>query len=376
MSFALDAEHRAVRETARDFAETELRPIVLEWEEKREFPDHVLRSFSDLDMRGFRVDPEYGGNGMDMLAHVIVVEELSKVWPSAGFKLSEPLVRAIRSFGSEAQKRKYLPRLTSDASVDAIALSEPDHGTDFAGIETTAERVGEGYLLNGTKMWCTNAGDADYIGVAAKTDPDERRDGISIFVVDADTDGVRVEPPLDLFVHRASNTHEIVLNDCFVPEEDLLGEKNRGFYHMMEGLNDSRIQAAARGLGIAAGAYQEGLTYAQEREAFGHPVADFQAIKHKLADMKIDVEAARHLVYEAARKCDNDQSYTLESSIAKVFASETAREVATEAVQIHGGYGVSNEFLVSVFYRDAKVIEIYDGTNEIQRTIIANEVLG
>lgn len=375
MDASLGAEHQAVRETARDFAENELRPIVLEWEEKQEFPDHVLESFSDLDMRGFRVDPQYGGNGMDMLAHVIVVEEISKVWPSAGFKLSEPLTRAIRSIGSEEQKREYLPQLTSGRSVDAIALSEPDHGSDFAGIQTTAERVEGGYLLNGTKMWCTNAGDADYIGVAAKTDPEESRDGISVFIVDANTSGVKVEPPLDLFVHRASNSHEVVLNDCFVPEENLLGEENRGFYHMMDGLNDSRIQAAARGLGIAAGAYQEALAYAKDREAFGQPIADFQAIKHKIADMRVRIEAARHLVYDAARKCDDDKPYTLESSMAKVFASEAAREVATEAVQIHGGYGVSNEFLVSVFYRDAKVVEIYDGTNEIQRTIIANEVL-
>jgi alkylation response protein AidB-like acyl-CoA dehydrogenase len=372
----MDEEHRAVRQTAREFAESELRPIVLEWESEREFPDRILESFSELAMRGFRVDPEYGGNGMDMLAHVVVVEEISKVWPSAGFKLSEPLIRAINAFGNERQKREFLPQLTSGDAVDAIALSEPDHGTDFAGIRTTAERVQDGYLLNGTKMWCTNAGDAEYIGVAAKTDPEERRDGISIFVVDADADGVEVEPPLDLFVHRASNSHEVVFDDCFVPEERLLGEENRGFYHMMDGLNDSRIQAAARGLGIAAGAYQEALAYAQERETFGKRIADFQAIKHKLADMKIKVEAARHLVYEAARKCDAGEEYTVESSMAKVFASEAAREVATEAVQIHGGYGVSNEFLVSVLYRDAKVIEIYDGTNEIQRTIIGNEILG
>jgi len=303
MAGPVDSEHQAVRQTARDFAESELRPIALEWESKREFPDSILQSFSELDMRGFRVDPEYGGNGMEMLAHVIVVEEFSKVWPSAGFKLSEPLIRAIRAFGSEDQKQEFLPQLTSGPAVDAIALSEPDHGTDFAGIKTTAERIEGGYVLNGTKMWCTNAGDAEYIGVAAKTDPGERRDGISIFVVDADAEGVQVEPALDLFVHRASNSHEVVFDDCFVPEERLLGEENQGFYHMMDGLNDSRIQAAARGLGIAAGAYQEALAYAQEREAFGQQIADFQAIKHKLADMKIKVAAARHLVCTGRRSC-------------------------------------------------------------------------
>jgi alkylation response protein AidB-like acyl-CoA dehydrogenase len=303
------------------------------------------------------------------------MEEFSKVWPSAGVKLDEGLIRFLKLYGSEEQKETYLPRLCSGELIDAIALSEPDHGSDLAGMETTAERTDDGYIVNGNKMWISNAGASDLMAVAAKTDPGERHRGISVFLVETDADGVIVEDPPELMGHHASPAHEVRFDDCFVPEENLIGEENEGFFYVMGVLDLARITVAARGLGIAAGAYEEALDYAQNRTQFEEPISEFQVIKHKLADMRIKVEAARNLVYNAASLYDAGEDVSLEASIAKVFAAEKGREVANEAVQIHGGYGYSREFPVEMLYRDAKVIEIYDGSSEIQRNIIAKNIL-
>lgn len=375
MTIELSSEHKAVRRTARDFAENELAPIVDEWEDKGEFPKQVLKDLAKYDMRGAQVPIEYGGGGMDMLSHAILMEEISKVWPSAGMKLDEGLLRYIRMFGTETQKEKYLPDLCSGDLIDAIALSEPDNGSDFAGITSVAEKVEDGYLLNGNKMWVTGAGAADLVAVTAKTDSDAGHRGISIFLVATDTDGFDVQPPEDLMGYRASNTHEIVMNDVFVPEENLLGEENEGFYLTMEMLGENRIAVAARGVGVAAGAYEAALDYAQNRTQFDQPIAEFQAIQHKLADMAVKVECSKHLVYNAAERCDADEQFETEASMAKLYTSESAREVATEAVQVFGGYGYSREFPVEMFYRDAKGLEIYEGTSEIQRNLIANRIL-
>lgn len=374
MPVSLDATHRAVRRTAREFAENELEPIALEYEKAGEFPEEILEEIVEMDMRGFRVPEAYGGNGMDKLAHVIVVEEFSKVWPSAGFELNEPVIRNLRLAADDDQKDRYLRDLC-EGMIGAAAFSEPDHGSDLAAIETTAEREGDGYVLEGTKTWCTSAGLADLIMVCAKTDPGAGHRGISMFLVETDREGIEVEPPIDFMMHRASNSHTVRLEDCFVPAANLLGEENRGFYQAMEYLAESRIQAAARALGIAAGAYEAALAYAQEREAFDQPVSEFQSIRHKLAEMDTTVEAARHLVYRSAERCDAGESFGTAAARAKLFASRIAREVASEAVQIHGAYGLTNDFAVSMFYRDAKATEIYDGTSEIQRNIIADEIL-
>jgi alkylation response protein AidB-like acyl-CoA dehydrogenase len=286
------------------------------------------------------------------------------------------LLRYLRLFGTDEQKAEYIPPICSGELIDAIALSEPDYGSDFAGIQTTAERVDGGYVLNGSKTWITNAGVADMMAVNAKTRPGERHDGISIFLVDPTSDGVEVSAPIEFIGYDASNSHEVVLNDCFVPEENLLGEENRGFYHTMEMLSENRVSVAARALGIADGAFEEARRYATEREAFGQPIAEFQAIRHQLADMAVKVENSRHLVYNAGRRCDEGEPFDYEASLAKLYAAESAHEVASQAVNVHGGYGYTKEFPVQMFYRDAKGIEIYEGTSEIQRNIIAKDILG
>jgi alkylation response protein AidB-like acyl-CoA dehydrogenase len=370
----LDGAYRAVRRTAREVAQEELAPMVEEWEERGEFPKEALEILAEHDMRGAQVAPEYGGGGMDMLSHAIVMEEVSKVWPSAGLKLDEGLLRFLRLFGTEAQKDRWLADLASADLVDAISLSEPDHGSDLAGIESTAERDDDGYVLNGNKMWVTGAGAADLVAVVVKTDPGERHRGISVFVVPTDTEGFDVQPAEDLMGYHASNTHEVVLNDVFVPEENLLGEENRGFYHTMEMLGENRIAVAARGLGVAAGAYDAAVDYAGQREQFDQPIKEFQAIRHKVADMKVKVENSRHLVYNAARRCDEGEPFETEASMAKLYTSEAATEVASDAVQVHGGYGYTRDFPVEMLFRDGKGLEIYEGTSEVQRNIISDDI--
>jgi alkylation response protein AidB-like acyl-CoA dehydrogenase len=376
MAVPLDQVNRAVRKTARDFAKNELEPIRDEWQRKGEFPHEVYRQMAKYDLRGIMAPEEYGGPGIGMLGHAVAVEEVSKVWPSAGIKMDEGLLRYLRLFGTDEQKAEYIPPICSGELIDAIALSEPDYGSDFAGIQTTAERVDGGYVLNGSKTWITNAGVADMMAVNAKTRPGERHDGISIFLVDPTSDGVEVSAPIEFIGYDASNSHEVVLNDCFVPEENLLGEENRGFYHTMEMLSENRVSVAARALGIADGAFEEARRYATEREAFGQPIAEFQAIRHQLADMAVKVENSRHLVYNAGRRCDEGEPFDYEASLAKLYAAESAHEVASQAVNVHGGYGYTKEFPVQMFYRDAKGIEIYEGTSEIQRNIIAKDILG
>jgi alkylation response protein AidB-like acyl-CoA dehydrogenase len=375
MVASLDGEYRAVRRTARDVAENELGPLVDEWEERGEFPKKILEMLGEQDMRGVQVDPEYGGGGMDMLSHAIVMEEVSKIWPSCGIKLDEGLLRYLRLFGTEEQKERWLPELCSAELLDAISLSEPENGSDLAGISATAEQADEGYVLNGKKMWVTGAGAADLVAVLVKTDPEAGYEGMSVFVVPTDIDGFEIQEPEDLMGYHASNTHAVTLNDAHVPEDHLIGEENDGFYHTMEMLGENRIAVAARGLGIAAGAFEAATEYVDQREQFGSKIKEFQAIRHKIADMKVKVHNSRNLVYEAARLCDDGEEFETEASMAKLYTSESAREVANEAVQVHGGYGYTKDFPVEMLYRDAKGLEIYEGTSEIQRNLIADGIL-
>lgn len=375
MAVPVSQEYKAVRKTARDFAENELKPIYREWNEKGEFPYEVIEDMADVGLRGIMVPPEYGGSGMDMLSHAIAMEEISAVWPSAGIKMDEGLLRYLRMFGTKEQKEEYLPKLCSGEYVDAIALSEPDHGSDFAGIETTAERDVDGYVLNGSKMWVTNAAASDVMVVTAKTDPREGHRGISLFLVEPGMDGCTVEPGIDMMGFDASESHEVVLRDCFVPEENLIGEENKGFYHTMKMLEENRVSVAARALGVAEGAYREARSYIDEREQFGQKISEFQAIQHKIADMAVQVENSRHLVYNAAKLCIEGDNFDTEASMAKLYASQAAHDIASEAVQVHGGYGYTKEYPVQMFFRDAKGIEIYEGTSEIQKNIISKSVL-
>lgn len=375
MAQQLDEVHTAVRKTAGEFAENELEPIRAEWQRKRKFPRHVLSDMAEYDLRGIMAPEEYGGPGMGMLGHAVAVEEISRVWPSVGIKMDEPLVRFLRLVGTDEQKETYLPPWCAGDIVGALALSEPGHGSDFAGIETTAEEHEDGYLLNGAKTWVTNAGIADVIIITAKTEPSERHAGITMFVVDPDVEGLEVSDPIDFIGYDASHSHEIVLNDCFVPAEDILGELNRGFYHTMEMLAENRVSVAARALGIAVGAYEEAVRYANDREAFDQKIKEFQAIRHHIADMKVKVENSRHQVYHAARLCDDGEPFDLEASTAKLYAAESAHEVASQALNIHGANGYTRDYPVQMFYRDAKGVEIYEGTSEIQRNIIADDIL-
>lgn len=369
-------EYQDFRERVSQYAERELQPLVDEWERRGELPERVLSALADRDIRAVHVSEEYGGGDMDILSHVIAMEEISKVWPSAGMALGEGLLYYIKLFGTERQKNRFLPKLCSGEFRDAVALSEPDHGSDLTSIQSTAEETADGYVLNGTKKWVTGAGTADLVGVLAKTDPDAGRRGISVFLVPASTDGLHVEDATELMGTHASNTHRVELDDVYVPKDALLGEKNEGFYYSMEVLNRSRLAVAGRGVGIASGAYEASKAYAQDREQFGQQISEFQAIRHKIADMAVRVENSRNLTYKAARKCATGTDFKLESAMAKLFAAESAREVSNEAVQIHGGNGYSREYPVEMFYRDAKGLEIYEGTSEIQRNLIAQNVLG
>ncbi|MFO7927568.1 MAG: acyl-CoA dehydrogenase family protein [Halobacteriota archaeon] len=376
MTVPVSQEYEAVRKTARGYAENELKPIYHEYNAKGEFPYDLLEDMAEVGLRGIMVPIEYGGVGMDMLSHAVVMEEISAVWPSAGIKMDEGLMRYLRMFGTEEQKERYLPQLCSGEYIDAIALSEPDYGSDFAGIETTAEKDGDEYVLNGSKTWVTNAGKSDLMVVTAKTDSSERHRGISLFLIETQhTDGCTVEPGIDMMGFDASESHEVVLDDCRVPEENLLGEENEGFYHTMKMLEENRVSVAARGLGIAVGAYNASKQYVTEREQFGQKIGEFQAIQHKIADMAVQIENSKHLVYNAARLCEEGERFDTEASMAKLYASEAAHDVASEAVQIHGGYGYTKEFPVEMFFRDAKGLEIYEGTSEIQKNVIAKNVM-
>ncbi len=378
MHFELSEEQQMIRQAARDFAQNELKPGVIERDEHQKFPAAQVKSMGELGFLGMMVDPKYNGGGMDTVSYALVMEELSKIDASASVVVSvnnSLVCYGLEKYGTEEQKEKYLKPLAAGEKIGAFCLSEPEAGSDATSQHTTAEDKGDHYLLNGTKNWITNGGTASTYLVIAQTHPELKHKGINAFIVEKGTSGFTIGPKENKLGIRGSDTHSLMFNDVKVPKENRIGEDGFGFKFAMKTLEGGRIGIAAQALGIAAGAYELALAYAKERKAFGKPIADHQAIAFKLADMATQIEAARLLVYKAAWMKDQGLPYTLEGSMAKLFASKVAMDVTVEAVQIHGGYGFVKEYHVERLMRDAKITQIYEGTSEIQKLVISRSVL-
>ncbi|MGV3545734.1 MAG: acyl-CoA dehydrogenase [Pedobacter sp.] len=378
MHFELSEEQQMIRQAARDFAQNELKPGVIERDEHQKFPAEQVKAMGELGFLGMMVDPKYNGGGMDTVSYVLVMEELSKVDASASVVISvnnSLVCYGLEKYGSEAQKEKYLKPLASGEKIGAFCLSEPEAGSDATSQQTTAEDKGDYYLLNGTKNWITNGSTASTYLVIAQTHKELKHKGINVFIVEKGMPGFTVGPKENKLGIRGSDTHSLMFNDVKVPKENRIGDDGFGFKFAMKTLEGGRIGIAAQALGIAAGAYELALAYAQERKAFGKPIADHQAIAFKLADMATQIEAARLLVHRAAWLKDQGLPYTLEGSMAKLYASKVAMDVTVEAVQIHGGYGFVKEYHVERLMRDAKITQIYEGTSEIQKMVISRSIL-
>jgi alkylation response protein AidB-like acyl-CoA dehydrogenase len=378
MDFGLSEEHLAVQEAARDFAQNELLPGVIERDNEQKFDPVLLRKMGELGFLGMMVSPEYGGGGMDTLSYVIAMEELSKVDASASVIMSvnnSLVCWGLETYGSEAQKQKYLTQLAAGKYIGAFCLSEPEAGSDATSQHTTAVEEDGYYILNGTKNWITNGNTSSVCLVIAHTHPEKGHKGINVFIVEKESAGFSIGKKEDKMGIRASDTHSLMFNDVKVPKENRIGEDGFGFKFAMSTLNGGRIGIAAQALGIAAGAFELSLKYAQERKTFGKPISEHQAIQFKLSEMATRIEAARLLVYKAARLKDQGKDYIKAAAMAKLYASDVAMWVTTEAVQIHGGYGYVKEYHVERLMRDAKITQIYEGTSEIQKLVIARELL-
>jgi alkylation response protein AidB-like acyl-CoA dehydrogenase len=374
MHFQLTEEHEMIRQAASDFAQAELLPGVIERDEEQKFPKEQVRQMGELGFMGMMVSPEYGGSGMDTLSYVLAMEELSKIDASASVAMSvnnSLVCWGLEKFGNEEQKRKYLTPLAKGEVIGAFCLSEPEAGSDATSQSTTAVDCGDHYLLNGTKNWITNGNSASIYLVIAQTDVAKGHRGINALIVERDMPGFVVGKKEQKMGIRGSDTHSLMFTDVKVPKENRIGEDGFGFKFAMKTLSGGRIGIAAQALGIAAGALELATKYAQQRRAFGKVIADHQAIAFKLADMATRVEAARLLVYKSAWLKDQGLPFDKESAMAKLYASETAMWVATQAVQVHGGYGYVKEYHVERLMRDAKITEIYEGTSEIQRVVIS-----
>jgi len=378
MLFQLSEEQLMIRQAARDFAQSELKPGVIERDEHQKFPAEQVKKLGELGFLGMMVAEEFGGSGLDAVSYVLVMEELSKIDASASVVVSvnnSLVCYGLEAFGSDYQKEKYLKPLASGQQIGAFCLSEPEAGSDATSQHTTAEDKGDYYLLNGTKNWITNGGTASTYLVIAQTDPALKHKGINAFIVEKGMEGFTVGPKENKMGIRGSDTHSLMFNDVKVPKENRIGENGFGFKFAMKTLEGGRIGIAAQALGIAAGAYELALEYSKQRKSFGKPISDHQAIAFKLADMATQIEAARLLVYKAAWLKDQGLSYTLAGSMAKLFASKVAMDVTIEAVQVHGGYGFVKEYHVERLMRDAKITQIYEGTSEIQQLVISREIL-
>ena len=378
MNFSLSEEQLMVRNAARDFAQTELRPGVIKRDELQEFPDNLVKKMGALGFMGIMVNPEYGGSGMDTISYVLVMEELSKIDASASVIVSvnnSLVCYGLQSYGSEAQKLKYLPKLASGEFVGAFCLSEPEAGSDATSQQTTAIDHGDHYLINGTKNWITNGGRSDVYIVIAQTDRSKGSKGINAFILEKGMDGFEIGPKEDKLGIRGSDTNTLQFNDVKVPKENRIGEDGFGFKFAMKTLSGGRIGIAAQALGIASGAYELALAYSKQRKAFGTEICNHQAIAFKLADMATDIEAARHMVMKAAWEKDQGIAYDTSSAMAKLFASKIAMEHTVEAVQIHGGNGFVKDYHVERLMRDAKITQIYEGTSEIQKMVISRAIL-
>ncbi len=378
MDFTLNEEQLAVREAAREFAQTVLKPGVIERDTHMTYPTDEIRQMGELGFMGMMVSPEYGGGGMDSLSYVIALEEISKVDNSCSVIMSvnnSLVCWGIEHYGTEEQKKKYLPKLASGEWIGSFCLSEPEAGSDATHQRTTAEDKGDHYLLNGTKNWITSGGTSRVHLVIAQSNPGAGHRGINCFIVDTDLDGVQIGAKEDKLGIRSSDTHTIMYSDVKVPKENRLGEDGTGFKFAMKTLAGGRIGIAAQALGIAGGAYELSVKYSKEREAFGKPISHHQAIAFKLADMATDIEAAKMLVYRSAWLKDAGMDYTQAGAMAKLFASSVAMKHSVEAVQIHGGYGFVKEYHVERLMRDAKITQIYEGTSEVQKIVISRAVL-
>ena len=374
----LTEEQREVRDAARDFAQKELLPGVIERDTKEEFPHEQIKMMGELGFMGMMVAPEYGGSGMDTVSYVLAMEEISKIDASASVSMSvnnSLVCWGLEAYGTEEQKQKYLVPLAKGEVIGAFCLSEPEAGSDATSQKTTAEDMGDYYLLNGTKNWITNGGNASIYLVIAQTHPEKKHKGINVLIVEKGMEGFEVGKKEEKLGIRGSDTHSLMFTDVKVPKANRIGEDGFGFKFAMQTLNGGRIGIAAQALGIASGAYELALKYSKERKSFGKPISEHQAIQFKLADMHTNINAARLLTLQAARVKDAGQNYVNAAAQAKLFASQVAMDTAIEAVQVHGGYGYVKEFHVERLMRDAKITQIYEGTSEIQKMVIAREIL-
>jgi len=381
MDFELEDHQEQVREEVRKFAENEIEPVATEYDVAEKFPHEIVEKAAEMGLTGANIPMEYGGAGYSTLDVAIITEELFSVDPGIALSIIAASFGsdAIMGFGTDEQKERWLEPVAMGDAIMGTAISEPDTGSDVSSISTRAEKDGDEWVINGNKMWITNGTVGDYFVVMTQTDPDAegRYNGFSQIVVESDRDGFEAEKITGKLGIRASDTAELIFDNVRVPEENLVGTRGGGFLQLMQFFDETRTAVAAQGVGIAKGAAEAALDYAQEREQFGKSIGEFQAIQHKLADMHTQTEAARQLTYKSAWSVDNkSDQLTMLASMAKEYASRVAVEVADEAVQIHGGAGYVNDFPVERFYRDAKITQIYEGTSEIQKNIIARELMG
>jgi alkylation response protein AidB-like acyl-CoA dehydrogenase len=378
MDFILNEDQQAVKEAARDFAQNQLLPGVIDRDRDMIYPTEQVKMMGEMGFLGMMVNPEYGGGGMDTLSYVLAMEEISKIDASCSVIMSvnnSLVCWGLEKYGNEDQKQRYLSRLASGEIIGAFCLSEPEAGSDATSQQTIAEDKGDHYLVNGTKNWITNGGKSGLHLVMAQSHRELKHKGINTLIIEKSFPGVTIGAKEDKLGIRASDTHSIMYSDVKVGKENRIGDDGFGFKFAMSTLDGGRIGIAAQALGIAAGAYELALKYAQERTTFGKPIMTHQAISFKLADMATEIEAARLLVYRAARMKDLGMDFGTAAAMAKLFASEVAMKTTIEAVQIHGGYGYVKEYHVERLMRDAKITQIYEGTSEIQRLVISRAVL-
>jgi len=380
MDFGLSEEQRAIRDEVRKFAENEVAPVAKEHDVEETFPHEVMDEAAKMGLTGAHIPVEYGGAAYTPLEMSIITEELFAVDPGIGLCITSAAFGAdsLMEYGTEDQKERYLEPIAEGEAIMGAAISEPDTGSDVSSVSTRAEKDGDEWVINGNKMWITNGTVGDYFVVMCKTDDvDDRYSGFSQILVESDRDGFEADKITGKLGIRASDTAELILDDVRVPEENLVGTRGGGFLQLMQFFDETRTMVAAQGVGIAKGACERALDYAQDREQFGQSISEFQAIQHKLADMHTKTEAARQLTYKSAWSVTNeDDDLTALASMAKEYSSRIAVDVADEAVQIHGGAGFVNDFDVERLYRDSKITQIYEGTSEIQKNIIARELLG
>ncbi len=378
MNIELSEEHIMIRNAARDFAQNELKPGVIERDEHQKFPHEQVKKMAELGFMGMMVSPKYGGGGMDTISYVLAIEEISKVDASASVIMSvnnSLVCWGLEAFGTEDQKQKYLVPLAKGELIGAFCLSEPEAGSDATSQHTTAIDKGDHYLLNGTKNWITNGSTASTYLVMAQTDVSKGHKGINTLIVEKGMPGFTIGPKENKLGIRGSDTHSLMFTDVKVPKSNRIGEDGFGFKFAMKTLNGGRIGIASQALGIASGAYELALNYSKERKSFGLPISQHQAIQFKLADMATEIDAARLLCFKAAWMKDNGMDYVLSAAMAKLFSSKVAMDTTIEAVQIHGGYGFVKEFHVERMMRDAKITQIYEGTSEVQKMVISRAEL-